>query len=215
MQRCGLQPRTPDVSDTPLEQTATPAAGTPPASSSIESAASEAELIKRLRAGSSEAASALVRAHWDDAFRTAALITGDRQIAEDLAQEGLLRCIAKIEQFDPARPFQPWMRRIVTNRALDWLRSPAVERERPAADVERPAGPGSSGALSVTDPDLLAALAKLGTEERVAVVLQHVLGFTPAEIAEMSREPEGTVRSRVHRALGRLRASLEGASENE
>jgi RNA polymerase sigma-70 factor (ECF subfamily) len=152
---------------------------------------------------------ALVERHWDRAHRIAYGILGDAHAAEDVTQEAMLSVLGSIGRFDPYRPFEPWLHRIVSNRALDWARSRQRRAEVPAgssADVdatERLAPDDES------DPRLEMALAALSPEHRAVIVLRFVAGHGPGDIARILGVPRGTVGSRLRRALDLLRTELE------
>jgi RNA polymerase sigma-70 factor, ECF subfamily len=171
----------------------------------------EAALVRQARAGSADAVETLVRRHWDAAHRTAFLIVQDAAAAEDIAQESMLAAVRAIDGFDRRRPLRPWLHRIVVNRSLDWLRARERRSEvsaefTPAACAE--AGIATSeGAMS---GELMAALAALDPDQRALVVLRHVLGYRSSELARMLGLPAATVRTRLARALNRLRSLLEG-----
>lgn len=148
---------------------------------------------------------ALFRVHWGPAHRAAFLIVHDTAAAEDIAQEAFLSAIRALDRFDRRRPFGPWLHRIVVNRAIDWSRARALRREvaEPAeteAPEERPEG---------WSEEILVALAALDADQRAAVVLRHLLEYTPGEIADILDLPRGTVNSRLRRALDRLAVELE------
>ena len=90
---------------------------------------SEAALVLAARRGSESAVAELFDRHWDAAYRAAALVTGDRAAAEDIAQEAFLAALRALPSFDLRRPLRPWLHRIVVNRAIDWSRSRALRRE--------------------------------------------------------------------------------------
>lgn len=163
---------------------------------------SDQELVRAARAGSDEAAEALVERHWRSAYRIAYAILGDAHLAEDVTQEAMLSLLANLGRFDHRRPFAPWLHRIVSNRALDWLRV----RERRAEVAPIVAPPPSEPAA---DPALASALASLPPEQRAVVVLRHVGGYGTNEIARMLGLRRGTVGSRLRRGLDRLRDQLE------
>jgi RNA polymerase sigma-70 factor (ECF subfamily) len=150
---------------------------------------------------------ALVRRHWDGAHRAAFLIVHDAAAAEDITQEAMLAAVSAIDRFDRRRPFRPWLHRIVVNRSLDWLRA---RQRRPEVSLEV-TGPGSVATgvdeRAVSD-DLMAALAALDPDQRALVVLRHLLGYRSAELARMLGIPPATVRTRLARALDRLRTLL-------
>ena len=163
----------------------------------------EAALVRAAGAGEAAAQAELFRRHWPRAHQAAWLITRDAQAAEDVAQEAFLAAFGRLDAFDRRRPFGPWLHRIVVNRAIDFTRARAARREV-AGEHDGPA----PGAASGPDPELLAALAALGPEQRAVVVLRHLLGYTPSEIADVLELPRGTVNSRLRRALDALAAAL-------
>lgn len=163
---------------------------------------SDRELIAAARAGSAESAEALVGRHWQRAHRIAYAILGDAHAAEDVTQEAMLAILGNIGRFDGRRAFEPWLHRIVTNRALDWLRSRERRGEVPTIVAPTPPQPDS-------DPALSAALASLSADHRTVVVLRHVGGYGTGEIARMLGLRRGTVGSRLRRGLDQLRAQLE------
>jgi RNA polymerase sigma-70 factor (ECF subfamily) len=166
--------------------------------------ARERSLIAAARDGSRDAVEELFRRHWPAAHRAAYLITHDASAAEDVAQEAFLAAVAALDRFDRRRPFAPWLHRIVANRAIDWTRARTARREV-AVDDER------TEATHAAEPGggLLPALAALPADQRAVVVLRHLLGYTPGQIARMLELPRGTVNSRLRRALDRLASDLE------
>jgi RNA polymerase sigma-70 factor (ECF subfamily) len=148
---------------------------------------------------------ALFKAHWAPAHRAAFLIVHDAAAAEDIAQEAFLAAIRALDRFDRRRPFGPWLHRIVVNRAIDWSRARALRREVAEA-VESEAPPQRPAGWS---DEVVNALAALDPEQRAAVVLRHLLEYTPGEIAQLLDVPRGTVNSRLRRGLDRLAAQLE------
>jgi RNA polymerase sigma-70 factor (ECF subfamily) len=162
------------------------------------------DLVRRARRGDRDAAAALFRRYWRDAWRAAFAITGRRALADDVAADGFERAFAALGRFDDRRPFAPWLHRIVANRALDLLRA-----ERRLSDEELPETPDRAPAHAAGDRSLLAVVAELSLERRVVVVLRYGVGMTPKEISAALDLPVGTVNSRLARALEQLRESLE------
>jgi RNA polymerase sigma-70 factor, ECF subfamily len=163
--------------------------------------------VRAAQEGSDEAMEALFREHWSPAHRAAYLIVHDSAAAEDIAQEAFLAAIRALDRFDRRRPFGPWLHRIVVNRAIDWTRARALRREvwepvESEAPAERPEG---------WSDEVVAALSVLDADQRAAVVLRHLLEYTPGEIADLLEVPRGTVNSRLRRALDRLAVELEPA----
>jgi RNA polymerase sigma-70 factor, ECF subfamily len=187
----------------------TAAARLGPATSGLPSRRRERAWVRGAQAGSHEAMEALFRAHWGRAHRAAFLIVHDAAAAEDIAQEAFLAAIRALDRFDRRRPFGPWLHRIVANRAIDWSRARSLRREvaeshEGEAPPERP--------VTWSD-EVVAALAALDPDQRAAVVLRHLLEYTPGEISELLEIPRGTVNSRLRRALDRLAEELGPAEE--
>jgi RNA polymerase sigma-70 factor, ECF subfamily len=178
----------------------------------VAGARDDASLVRHARRGSADAVEALVRRHWDSAHRAAFLIVHDAAAAEDIAQEAMLAAVRSIDAFDRRRPFRPWLHRIVVNRSLDWLRA---RSRRPEVSVELavPRGAASAGApderpAAISD-ELMCALGALEPEERALIVMRHLLGYRSPELARALGMPAATVRTRLARALARVRAQLE------
>jgi RNA polymerase sigma-70 factor (ECF subfamily) len=165
---------------------------------------SDADLVRAALEGSRSAVEQLFERHWDDAHRAAYWIVHDGAAAEDVAQEAFLAVLGALDRFDRRRPFGPWLRRAVVNRAIDHARARTARREVGAELVGERAAP----AVESPDPALLAALAALPVDQRAVVVMRHVLGCTPTEIAAALALPRGTVNSRLRRGLDALGEAL-------
>jgi len=155
----------------------------------------------------------LVRRHREIAVRTAYVIAGPSE-AEDAAQEGFVKAYRALDRFRPGAPFRPWLLRIVANEARNRARSAG----RRAGLALRAAGGASGGGApppeeaAVAREDLsrlVEALGDLREPDRLAVGYRFLLGLSEAETAEALGVPRGTVKSRVSRALARLRARME------
>ena len=158
--------------------------------------------------GSEDAVAELFDRHWDAAHRAAYLITHDRAAAEDIAQEAFLAALRALPSFDLRRPLRPWLHRIVVNRAIDWSRARGLRHEVGADAAGEPAAPPASGGSQLGD-DVMAALMRLGPEQRAVVVMRYVLELTPGEIGAALGLPRGTVNSRLRRGLDALGDVLE------
>jgi RNA polymerase sigma-70 factor, ECF subfamily len=187
-------------------------AGAPAAVGSVSglrrAAPSERTLVRAAQSGSQEAMEELFRRHWPRAHRAAWLVVHDAAAAEDVAQEAFLAAVRSLDRFDRRRPFGPWLHRIVVNRAIDHARARDVRREVPADAVAEAvassAGSGSGPGSCGPSDEVVAALAALAPEQRAVIVLRHLLGFTPGEIARVLGLPRGTVNSRLRRGLDAL-----------
>jgi RNA polymerase sigma-70 factor (ECF subfamily) len=167
---------------------------------------SEAALVRSAQGGATEAAEELFRRHWTAVHRAAWLVVHDPAAAEDIAQEAFMSAFRSLDRFDRRRPLGPWLHRIVVNRAIDWSRARALRPETGADTLPEPVAPEAVAQLG---DEIVAALADLGPEHRAVVVLRHLLGYTPGEIAAMLDLPRGTVNSRLRRGLDALSLSLE------
>jgi RNA polymerase sigma-70 factor, ECF subfamily len=162
------------------------------------SARQERAWVRGAQAGHASDVEALFRAYWRPALRAAYLVVHDAAAAEDIAQEAFLAAIRRLHLFDRRRPFGPWLHRIVVNRAIDWTRSRQLRAETGLVD----AGVWDDG--PDVSEETLAALARLTPEHRAVIVLRHLLGYSPGEIAELLDLPRGTVNSRLRRGLDTL-----------
>jgi RNA polymerase sigma-70 factor, ECF subfamily len=167
--------------------------------------AGEPALVRAAQRGSAEAFAELFRRHWPRAHRAAWLVVRDATAAEDVAQEAFLSAVRSLDRFDRRRPFGPWLHRIVVNRAIDYARARELRREVSGEAFE----PASADTRDAPSEDVLAALAALPPEQRAVIVMRHLLGFTPGEIARALGLPRGTVNSRLRRGLDGLQGSVE------
>ena len=121
-----------------------------------------------------------------------------------------------VDRYDPARPFRPWLMRIVVNAALDSRRRRLVRKAEALTETHEAPGlrPDRATDQALLHERLREALATLPERQRVAVVLYDVEGYPHAEIAAVLGVPEGTVRSYVFHARRALRLAL-GAFREE
>jgi RNA polymerase sigma-70 factor (ECF subfamily) len=155
----------------------------------------------------------LVRAHQEIAFRTAWLVTGSAAEAEDAAQDAFVKAWKALPGFRRGAPFRPWLLKIVANEARNRRRSAGRRAAYEGRAEAPPALPGPAGEgdrLAAEDrARLLAALAALREEDRLAVGCRFFLDLSEAETAAALGWRRGTVKSRLSRALARLRVALE------
>ncbi|MCW2996743.1 MAG: polymerase, sigma-24 subunit, subfamily [Solirubrobacterales bacterium] len=169
-------------------------------------ARSDAALVRAAQAGGTEAIEALFDRHWPVLHQAAYLVVHDAAAAEDIAQEAFLAGLRALDRFDRRRPLRPWLHRIAVNRAIDHARARALRREAdgPSPETESTAPEPMCG----LGEDVMAALALLDPEQRAVVVLRHLLGYSPGEIASLIDVPRGTVNSRLRRGLDSLAQTL-------
>lgn len=173
----------------------------------------EEELIHRASDGNVEAYEQLVERYQDIAFRTAYVITREYTSAEDAAQEAFIRGFRAISRFQRGSPFRPWLLRIVANESRRRL-SANRRHERAVAEV--------SGAPATRFPDsvesqvlklelreqLSQAIEQLPETDRLVLACRFVLDLSEVEMAAAMNCRRGTVKSRLSRALSRLRSTL-------
>jgi RNA polymerase sigma-70 factor, ECF subfamily len=163
---------------------------------------SERALVRAAQGGSAQAMGELFRLHWPRAHRAAWLVIHDAAAAEDVAQEAFLAAVRALDRFDRRRPFGPWLRAIVARRAIDALRASRARRE--VSDEAIAALPAPPPRADGPSAELASALLALPADQRVPIVLRHVLGMTPSEVATALDLPVGTVNSRLRRGLDAL-----------
>jgi len=150
------------------------------------------------------------------AIRTAALLGAGGE-AEDVVQEAFVKAYAALDRFHEGAPFRPWLLRIVANETRNLHRASGrrVERERRAwAQSERlllvrPHDPAEALLSAERQSELVRGLARLSPEHRQVLTCRYVLDFDEAETASVLGWPRGTVKSRLHRALVKLRNALD------
>jgi RNA polymerase sigma-70 factor (ECF subfamily) len=174
----------------------------------------ENELVELARRGDLRAWETIVRAYQGIAFRTAYILSGNAADAEEAAQDGFVKAYRALGRFRRGAPLKPWLLRIVANEARNRRRA-AGRREAlalRAAAQDRPgdAVPSPEAALleSESRARLLAAIERLSDEHRDAVACRYLLELSEDETAAALGIRRGTVKSRVARALERLRAEL-------
>lgn len=154
-----------------------------------------------------------MREHQDIAFRAAFLVTGDAAEAEDAAQEGFVKAWQSLGRFRPGSPFRPWLLAIVVNEARNRRRRAG----RQAALALRAYDPRSDDVPEQVSQrseraEVLALVAKLRDDDRLAIGCRYFLDLSEAETADALGWPRGTVKSRLSRAVARLREAMEAAS---
>jgi RNA polymerase sigma-70 factor (ECF subfamily) len=175
----------------------------------------EHELVERARGGDGTAYARLVRDHEETAFRIAYVICGNAADAEEAAQDAFVKAYRALGRFRTSEPFRPWILAIVANEARNRRRS-AGRRE---ALVLRAAGEGRPSGGAAPSPEaallagerrqrLLEALSGLSERDRTVIACRYLLELSEAETAAALGVRPGTVKSRLSRALERLREEV-------
>ena len=178
----------------------------------------ESDLIERARHGDVSAFESLVRVHQAVAFRTAWIASGGADDAEDAAQEGFMKAYAALPRFRADAPFRPWLLTIVANEARNRRRS-AGRREALALRAPDAAigtigfepSPESAVLAAERRTALLDALQRLPDADREVIGYRYLLELSEAETAAALGVPAGTAKSRLSRAMDRLRSTMVNA----
>jgi RNA polymerase sigma-70 factor, ECF subfamily len=177
----------------------------------------ERELVARAQRGDVDAYEELVRAYQGIAFRTAYVLAGSAADAEEAAQDAFVKAYRALWRFRAGAPFKPWLLRIVANEARNRRRSAGRRTALALRAAQVPSGeaaPSPEAALIDAErrEQLIAALDRLGESDREAIACRYFLDLSEAETAAALGLRRGTVKSRLSRALDRLRTELEAAS---
>lgn len=176
--------------------------------------------LERARAGDPRAFDSLARTYERVLYSHVARIIGPGADAEDVVQDALVSAWRSISSFE-GTSFKAWLFRIARNRAIDLYRKQKRRGELPLEPPEEDGGDGSWAEPAAGGPDLLdiaagrealgaveAALGGVPVEQRDALLLRDVQGFSYEEIATITAAEIGTVKSRIHRARVTVRNIL-------
>jgi RNA polymerase sigma factor (sigma-70 family) len=178
----------------------------------------EDELVRRARKGDVRAYGELVSSYQAIAHRTAYLVGGSASEAEDAAQDAFLKAYYALGRFKRGAPFKPWLLSIVANEARNRRRSAGrraslalkTARERSSGDAAP--SPEVAAVAEETRTELVNALNGLAEADRLVITYRYLLGLTEEEMAVTLGVARGTVKSRLSRALARLRRDLAARS---
>ena len=181
----------------------------------------DADLVRKAGAGDARAAEALVLRHIGRITGLARRMLNDAAEAEDVAQEVFITVFKTIETFREEAKFSTWLYRVAVNHCKNRIKYLARRHDRDRDELDE----GNEGAATAaTDPPLprpdralegaqldrilQAAIATLDDEHRVLVVLRDVEDLSIEEICDITGLPDGTVKSRLHRARLALRKKI-------
>ena len=148
----------------------------------------------------------LVGRHQEAVFRLAYLILGNAAEAEEAAQDAFVRAFLSLNSFDSERPFRPWIMQIVRNSARNRQRSLSRYAAAVRSWWQSQGVAAHHSAPNRDDAQLLwQAVRCLPAVSQELIYLRYFLGMSEAETAEILNIASGTVKSRAHRTLKRLR----------
>ena len=175
------------------------------------------QAILRCQDGEREAFRHLVDRYKDVLYGTALLMMRNPALAEEQVQEAFLAAWRGIKGFRPGRPFKPWVVRILVNKIVSLRRTRALPTV-PLENQDRPDDlpqPAEAVEAQLDRQAIRQALAGLTPDHREVIVLRYFADLTVPELAETIGVPLGTVKSRLHRALGQLRDQLTTDADGE
>ncbi|HEY6475763.1 MAG TPA: sigma-70 family RNA polymerase sigma factor [Polyangia bacterium] len=183
-------------------------------------------LIGRLKERDPSAFDEIVRRYGDKVFSLTYRMLGNRQEAEDVAQEVFITVFKTVDGFRGEAKFSTWLLRIAANQSKNRIKYLA-RRPTDGGEIDEVPQPGAPGATpgpvahaQIEGPDKLleavemerlmqAAIAALDEEHRLLVILRDVEEMSYQEIGEITALPEGTIKSRLHRARMAIKEHLD------
>ena len=180
----------------------------------------EQAILERIRKGDESGFELLVKEHTGKIVGLAWRLVGNREDAEDLAQEAFLRLHRSLPQFRGESRIGTWLYRTTTHLAIDYLRRERIKRKifffRKDNDAPDPVAcahdPGSNPSREFQSQEamrtLRKSLSRLSSRQQVIFTLRHYEGLALKEIAEHLGLKTGTVKAHLHRAVKQLRLDL-------
>jgi RNA polymerase sigma-70 factor, ECF subfamily len=185
----------------------------------------ERSLLKRLRDRDERAFRELIAAHRDRVFNITYRMLGNRHEAEDVAQEVFITVFKQIDTFREESKFSTWLYRVAVNHSKNRIKYLARRHDRDRDEINDDTtsgttGNGAIGAAVPSSPDralegmqmesvLAEAIKELDEEQRTVIILRDVEDLSIEEICAITDLPDGTVKSRLHRARLVLRKKLQ------
>ena len=190
----------------------------------------ERSLLRRLRDRDERAFRELVDEHRDRVFNITYRMLGNRAEAEDVAQEVFIAVFKTIDQFREESKFSTWLYRVTVNHCKNRIKYLARRHDRDKDELDetsqqtngavtgmpaRAAQPDKALASAQMEKLLQEAIAALDPEQRQVVILRDVEELSIEEICEITELPDGTVKSRLHRARLVLRKKMQKHVDGE
>lgn len=159
----------------------------------------------------------LLRPHLKQMYRLGYRLTGNREDAEDLVQDVLLKLFPKLEEMKAIEKLSPWLSRVLYRQFVDKYRQQQRQalnlvdddiEEEQLAERESRSGPEDVANSELTLGMLSQAIDRLNEDQRQLILLHDVEGYSLPELREILDVPLGTLKSRLNRARGQLRESI-------
>lgn len=165
----------------------------------------ESLIARATRLDDTEAFADLVRRYQQKILLLQQRLTGEKSLAEDLAQETFLRAWQKLHTFNGSGSFGGWLASISYNVfRTHWRKSRSQRDEVPLAETEVPASDADHSGLA----DLDRLLDMLNREDQVIMTLSYAYGLSAPEVGQVLQMPPGTIKARIHRAKVKIRERL-------
>ena len=153
----------------------------------------------------------LYAVHADDAVRLAYLLTGDRELAEDLVQDAFVKVVGRLVHLRDPGAFGPYLRKTVVNMSRSYFRRRKLERAH--LETVKPPIHHDDTSSALEREAMWAALGRLTQRQRAAIVLRFYEDLPEAQVAEILQCRPGTVKSLVSRGLDALRNEARGEEQ--
>lgn len=186
---------------------------------------SDREVVELALEGRESAYRELIRRYERPVFSLIYRMVRDRELAEDLAQDTFVKVLNALHRYKPEYKLSSWIFKIANNTALDELRRKGIKTlsldgAPDAMSADQQAATSPMVASDVENPEAYTHAQELGSEieraigglrpeYRAVIVMYHIEGRPYEEIAEITDQPLGTVKTYMHRARKELREALE------
>ena len=175
----------------------------------------EKELIESAKRGDSLAFAILFKENYQFLVKYLVKVTMNPDIAEDLAQETMVKCLEKIRLYNGKAKFSSWLITIATNQYIDSIRKRKREQNWNKQEQFKRKLQWQLESKNEEWTDVMDSLAKLSDDVRIPIVLKHYYGYSYEEISEMIGIATGTVKSRVHNGILMVRKELNRIEKEE
>ncbi|CEH31488.1 RNA polymerase sigma-70 factor, ECF subfamily [Aneurinibacillus migulanus] len=180
----------------------------------------EQRIIQRAKNGDRDAFAELVDLYKDKVYHVSYRMVGNRQEAEDVAQETFLRVYANLDNYDPQYKFSTWIYRIASNLSIDLLRKRkknlSIDAEISGAEgvdwhdrlADTSKGPEEEVLTDELQGEVQGAIMGLSPKYRAVMLLRYIEDLSLQEISEAVQLPISTIKTRIHRGREALRKKL-------
>ena len=169
----------------------------------------EIEIIKKAQTGNKSALNTLLSQNLNILKGYVIKMTGNRELAQDIIQDTMLKAVLNINKFEPRDKFSTWLIKIATNVYRDYLKKNKSTELIDDNLEDTSDGVEDMAIASFEYRQIMNIIQKLPSEKRAVFILKHYYGYKYDEIGEMLGCPVGTVRSRLHNAVKTIIQELE------